>query len=173
MPSRVVPFRSKQPLWQERGDLLPKDLGVPKNEKARRSLLSVLLLKVSTWRISCGWGLFKGPYLRPYNFEDLSFTDFSFHGPNCIFFSGREIVGTGKFETFLLFSCSKCFWSVIIFGLGKKLMSSRNLWKLYQQISIPGMGWHLFSFRPWKSIIAHETKKFHHLPLLKTTVAST
>ena len=84
MPSRVVPFRSKQPLWQERGDLLPKDLGVPKNEKARRSLLSVLLLKVSTWRISCGWGLFKGPYLRPYNFEDLSFTDFSFHGPNCL-----------------------------------------------------------------------------------------
>ena len=101
MPSRVVPFRSKQPLWQERGDLLPKDLGVPKNEKARRSLLSVLLLKVSTWRISCGWGLFKGPYLRPYNFEDLSFTDFSFYGPNCLFFPGREIV-VWKFSSFFL-----------------------------------------------------------------------
>ena len=169
MPSRVVPFRSKQPLWQERGDLLPKDLGVPKNEKARRSLLSVLLLKVSTWRISCGWGLFKGPYLRPYNFEDLSFTDFSFYGPNCLFFPGREIF-VWKFSSFFLL---KMFLICYHIRLRKKLMSSRNLWKLYQQINIPGMGWHLFSFRPWKSIIAHETKKFHHLPLLKTTVAST
>ena len=171
MPSRVVPFRSKQPLWQERGDLLPKDLGVPKNEKARRSLLSVLLLKVSTWRISCGWGLFKGPYLRPYNFEDLSFTDFSFHGPNCFFFLVEKSLGLESLKLFSFFLAQNVLISYHI-RLRKKLISSRNLWKLYQQIYIPGMGWHLFSFRPWKSIIAHETKKFHHLPLLKTTVAS-
>ena len=109
MPSRVVPFRSKQPLWQERGDLLPKDLGVPKNEKARRSLLSVLLLKVSTWRISCGWGLFKGPYLWPYNFEDLSFTDFSFHGPNCFFFLVEKPLGLESLKLFSFFLAQNVF----------------------------------------------------------------
>ena len=48
-------------------------------------------------------GLIYGPIiLRTYLLRTFLFTDLT------VFFSGREIVGTGKFETFLLFSCSKC-----------------------------------------------------------------
>ena len=50
-------------------------------------------------------GLIYGPIiLRTYLLRTFLFTDLT-----VFFFSGREIVGTGKFETFLLFSCSKCF----------------------------------------------------------------
>lgn len=63
--SLAVPSHSRQlPLqvpWKKE-DLLPRDPEALRSEKARRSLLSVLITqKVSTWRISCGIGLFWRP----------------------------------------------------------------------------------------------------------------